>query len=681
MADNNEIKTTFTVETDTSSVNKARKTYQTLGDDLDNFVSRIEKADKKQREMMQRRQRDLDFEKSVRAQTSFESGPTGKAGGSIGGAGFGKLESSINALSGLSNGIDAGSIIGAADGILDLSQGIQELPSAFSSILSFVNPLTAGLAGVGIAFAILSAQTAENAEKLQARIDANRSASDLVASGATSSQIQEQIRGLERRLEAEEKLLEQNKRAYQQIEDQGAVFSTFAKIFDQSEEVLSASIGESSDKVLKYEEEIRALTEAMESAEVAANNYAQSILEQSELAKQAILTEFEANERTAEQNRERLRQINVQIEATQAQLAILKNAETQSAETTAKIAELEAQLKALGQEADITGRFTEQTAKDISDANKKREDETKRQIEDENRRLEEETRKRQQEAEKQAQALQALNDKIIDIAQKRADAEEDLQRQLGDSRSDARRKLDSDLKALDEKARSETIKAVQAFQADEAKQARDHQRNLQQIVEDANRQREGLERDLDFSGLFDLEANTNQALSDAEAQFQIEQSERQIAFDQQLRDLKLSLSDERQARNQAFRDELADISRNADRARRDKQIAFDRELRDAQAQYDRMFEVTQGGLRKITDAIDRELNGNRAGSGSGQGTPNIPAPPRSGIGFAPVSSNSSLFSRSSSVVNNAGGISINVNGGNPADVERAVLNGIKKIFG
>lgn len=679
MADNNEIKTTLTVETDTSSVNKARKTYQTLGDDLDDFVSRIEKADKKQREMMQRRQRDLDFEKSVRSQSGFDS--SSKGGVSASSAGLGKLESSINAISSLSNGIDVGNVVGAVDGVLSLGQGIEQLPSALSGVLSLINPLTAGLAGVGIAFAILSAQSAENAEKLQARLDANRSASELVASGATSSQIQEQIRGLERRLKAEEKLLEQNKRAYQQIEDRGAVFSTLAKIFDQSEEVLSADIGESSDKVLKYQEEIRGLTEAMETAEVATNDYAQSILEQSELVKQAILTEFEANERTAEQNRERLRQINVQIEATQAQLAVLKNAETQSAETTAKIAELEGQLKALGQEADITSRFTEQTAKDVSDANKKREDEAKRQTENENRRLEEETRKRQQEAEKQAQALQALNDKIVSIAQKRADSEEDLQRQLGDSRSDARRKLARDLQSLEEKARSETLKAIQNFQADEAKQARDHQRNLAKIVEDANRQREGLERNLDFSGLFDLETNTNQALSDAEAQFQVEQSERQIAFNQQLGDLKVSLNTERQARNQAFRDELADISRNADRARRDKQIAFDRELRDAEAQYKRMFEVTQNGLRRITGEIDRQLNGNRAGTGGAQGTPNIPAPPRSGIGFVPVSSNSS-FSRNSSVVNNnAGGITFTVNGGNPADVERAVLNGIKKIFG
>ncbi|MDC3911867.1 hypothetical protein KQE47_26420, partial [Raoultella planticola] len=35
MADNNEIKTTLTVETDTASVNKARGAFQALGDDLD----------------------------------------------------------------------------------------------------------------------------------------------------------------------------------------------------------------------------------------------------------------------------------------------------------------------------------------------------------------------------------------------------------------------------------------------------------------------------------------------------------------------------------------------------------------------------------------------------------------------------------------------------------------------
>jgi len=676
----NQITSKLVFETDTASLNKAKKAYQSLGDDLDDFIALQEESARKQRQLNQEQADAIAFENNVRKQ-SYDAPKRGANAWDGAGVGLDKLETGINALSIMSGDIDVGNIIGLADGILDLNEGLKTIPSAFSNILSLVNPLTAGLAGIGIGLALLSASTAENAEKLQARLDANQRASDIVAAGGTTAEIQEQIRALERRRDADQKLLDQNKRAYEQYENQDPITGTFLKVFDQAEETLANTINEGSDKIYQYDESIRALTASMETAEVAANDYAQAILQQSELVKQAVLTEFEANERTAEQNRERLRQIEVQIQATEAQLAVLEEAETQSAETSAKIAELEAQLKALGQEAEITSRYTQQTAKDVQNANKEQADSEKKLAEERTRAIEDGVRQQQEALKQQAQALENYNNRLVDIALANADKEEDASRQLNDSLSDARRKLNADLQGLDEKARQDRQKFITDTQADEAKNARDHARNMQKILKDADRQREDLARNLDFAGLFDLENMVNQQLSDAQEEYDAERQERQLAYEKQLGDLKTQAGQERRERQKAYAEQLTDIRLQTERAKRDRQIAYDREIEAAKRQYERQLALLEEKLGRETGAYQQAVNGANKGAGVGSSKMGNISAPNPTIGNSPNTTiGGRIFSSTNNTANNT--VSIHINGAqNPQAIGAQVRSEIRKVLG
>lgn len=673
MSDGNEIKTRLSFETDTQGLQKAKSAYRGLADDLDEMVKAQEKAEKRQRAITQRMKEDLAFEQSVRKQSYNEPKSGANVGsGGAGNSGLNKVESGISAISALNDGLNVDNILNASSGILDLGAGIKSLPSAFTGLLSMLNPVTIGIGAIVGAFALFSAQTQKEAETLRATLNARKATDELIAGGATSADLQAKIANLKRLQDAEKERNADYIKAYEGIENLDPLSKTFAKAFDQREEEFSTELNNGAKAIEDYEIQINSLENAMGDAQLAANDLAQAILQQSELTKQAVLTEFEANERTGEQNRERLRQIDVQIEATNAQLEVLKGAESQSAETITKIAELEAQLKALGQEADITARFTKETSKDVQNSQKEREQSAKKLAEDETRLAEESARKQKESLEQQAEALRQYNEKIVDLATKNAQAEEDIARSLSDNRSDISRKLAQDLKELDKQARSDTTKAIIQAQADEAKSAREHQRTLEKIQIDAQRQREDLSANLDFAGLFNLEKDVNNQLSDAQSAFEAERGERQIANDANLADLKLSLSEARQSRQTAYKDELSEARIQYDRQRRDRAIAYDRELSETRIAYDRQYALLNEKFKRENSLYEgakgASMTGSKAGIGGATvgnsanrgtvGGGSIGFAPTANIGYAPSQSINSSSTNNTryggSVVNRAG---------------------------
>lgn len=679
MSSDKTLNTKITFEVDNASLNRASSAYASLGNDLDALTQQQEQYEKKQRQIQKNAAESRAFEQQAR-QSFSASGGGAPAGRNIGGGNtdLSKLSSSVTQIADLSNGIDVGSITGAVSGFGDLGSEIKSLPSAFSGLLSSISPTslalgvaTVAIAAVGVAFAAFIDEANKQAEQLNRAIDSRRDALQFVAGGGTADEANKRAEALRKQADAERQILTELEAQYRSAEEQLGVLSGIAQVLSPQEDALSSQIAASRQAVAEYEAQANSFERLVQTGATAQNDLNTSLLERASLVQESILIEASANESTAESNRERLRQLDIQTQAIEAELEVLESAETQSAETTARIDQLQASLKALGNEAGVVSQFTTQTAKDVENANKKRLEDDKELAEERERLADETIRKEQQAMEQRANALNDLNNKLVDAAKKNADAEADIAKKLNDSRSDARRQLNRDLQSLDVKESQERVKLITTTQNDEAKSAREHQRNLEKIQRDAQRQREDLASNLDFAGIFQLDRNTNTQLIDASGEYDAAREERRFALDEQLADLKLSAMQARQERQVAYRNELQDLRIQANRENRDRVTQYNRELELAQTAYSRQLKLLAEKFTAETRLYQQFADRTSTADGA-------PRARGGDIGFAPTQG---VIGRAgSSTTTNANTIAINVNGArNASAVSAEVRDELRKL--
>lgn len=190
-------------------------------------------------------------------------------------------------------------------------------------------------------------------------------------------------------------------------------------------------------------------------------------------------------------------------------------------------------------------------------------------------------------AEREADIYGKLNDNLVKIAERAADATERTLQQLQNRRDDLARDLGRDFRDEQRKADLEALEERIKYQQQEAKSYRDHLRDLRRIREDAQAAEFDLVRNRDFTGLRDLRVETNRRLNEQNRAFIEERKERELAFAENVRDEQRQRQFERESRLLRYQDALDDA-----------QIAADRELAQIQEKRQRELAAQQAAARQ-----------------------------------------------------------------------------------
>lgn len=203
-------------------------------------------------------------------------------------------------------------------------------------------------------------------------------------------------------------------------------------------------------------------------------------------------------------------------------------------------------------------------------------------------------------------------DQLIDIARKAADeaAQQavELERKQADLALGVQRSLDDDARA----AQAQQLDVQIKFYRDQEKAFRDHQRNLEQIREDAQEREFALILNRDFSGLFFSRRQTTRDINRANRAFNDQQSDATTAYSQQQSDLKKSLDQQRQQKLIDYQRQLQDAQTAYQRQRQDANTQRQIAIRDARIGYQRELEAQQNKqkqeLAALQTAYKRELD-------------------------------------------------------------------------
>lgn len=178
--------------------------------------------------------------------------------------------------------------------------------------------------------------------------------------------------------------------------------------------------------------------------------------------------------------------------------------------------------------------------------------------------------------EARANAQQKYNDALVKAAEVAVEAAENALSKLRERQATLAQEIAREGENVQRKAAFDQLNALIKFQEDEAKASRDHLRNLQRIKDDAAAAEEDAAFNRDFAALFDIRRNTGRQLREASSQYEAEQRERQIAFQQQ----------------------NAEAARQYEFERQQRQIKYQQDLIDAQAQYQRELQQAAANRQK-----------------------------------------------------------------------------------
>lgn len=181
-----------------------------------------------------------------------------------------------------------------------------------------------------------------------------------------------------------------------------------------------------------------------------------------------------------------------------------------------------------------------------------------------------------------ASAQDKFNQALVQAAEAAATAAENALQKLQQKRDDLARELSQEGADAYKEAQLERLDAELNFQRDEAKAARDHARNLQQIREDAQANEEELLLRGDFAALFSARRQTTRDINRANADYVAQRQEQNIAFRAQLTDQITQYQRERENRLIKFQRDLEET-----------QIQYNRERQQAEA--NRRLAITRAG--------------------------------------------------------------------------------------
>jgi hypothetical protein len=574
-----------------------------------------------------------------------------------------------------------------------------------AAMLAALGPIglaVAGIAALAAAVSVLGNESAKQAELINRETEAKRKANDFVGSDTTSAAVIAELERLKAARAKEADLLTDLQGQYQERAAGAGLLSGAWQALAHEEEALVAQIDTSGKSIAEMDAYIAALEERLNDGTLAANDAALAEEELSARRTEAALSaadaagrEIDARNRadraSAEQNEARLSAIADERESLEAQLNVLRQSGATSDEVTARIAALTAELNALGSEAsyiessalgaakarEAQKKAADESAKAAEEAAKAQEKAAEDAAREAERRADEIVKAQEDLSRKQYEAAQKYSDALVDIARKAADDAEKSQRQLQDTLSDNERDFGRDITQMSlDFQRSEREQAL-ARQDEEVRDLRGHQRRLEQLRDDAVQSEQDALRAGDFLAAARIREKASRDMEAEGRAFQEAQAEKAAARAaedaQELRELEVARQDRLTALRQqnddaraAYQRDLREQRESRRIAEREASIARDRELRAAREAANAILGIRQQTAQQEINML-QGIGAAAAQLLSSAGTRATPA--------AGAASSSSI--NNSRTMN--GNINIPINGGNPADVRRVVLQTIGEI--
>lgn len=546
----------------------------------------------------------------------------------------GDVASNLSALSAL--GRLGGADIGVVQDVTDLveqlpllKQSLTELPSAAAAAAKAIGVGGFGLIGAiglaGLAFAELSRRAEEARRRAEEQLDFETRLAVLRETSSVEDIEQRvadaQIRQRNALIEVETATEAFNRRiAHLPVIQQDTLRQALAEnraFSDATLEEARRQIDEQSRIASQATVEIISLNQLLKDGSFIARQAAEAETElnlaREQLADKTISAELqatlEARTLSAKAIEERLEALNAEQKAIMAVVASGKASVELSEQLTQRSRDITAIIRALT-EALPGAQMRDQieAQQDINAALI----ETAREYETERVNIEEAT------TQKLLDLQNTYADRVTDAVNKYVEDVGRATDRLRQQRADLLRDAQRDTADAERTARADRLEEQIAFNLETEKQARDLQRELLTIRENALLQEIDLIRNRDFAGLMRSRMERNQGLDAAVDTFNAEQKEREIAFRAQQQQTNRQLEFEAESRRVAFEralvDSQAQYQRELDLAAREK----DKQLRQLSSVLQRETQLTQQGatqkLNLLRESVMKELQLERQGA-------------------------------------------------------------------
>jgi hypothetical protein len=522
--------------------------------------------------------------------------------------------------------IGAGSVGGVLEGAEAFADlGEVALKTAGELGISKTAMAGLGVAAVGVTIALASLIEASKKVKdaVAADVEGREAADQLIATGSRDAiaarlqQIEVTRQGTRTTLDyvsAEQDRLEESTKMVGVLGDLQVAGNRFIGTGSENLNTM-VELTDQEQRLTKQSQELDAeydrLLEGMEDLGGAAEDTSQSTLMAASDAATAIQQQQNASKLGVDAANDRIAAIQEETAVIEAEIAVLKQSGDTSEEVTARIAQLEGQLKSLGRESGVVGeQISSGAAKRIDDARQAAKDA-------------EEAAKNQERALEKAQAAQEkYSDSLENIARQTTQATQDAAKKAKDARADLSKELSDSLFEDVIANAQEQSDILRDGQRDEAQSAREHQRELKDIRKEADRSDRDALKNRNFLALEEIAENTKDRIEDAKDERDALAGERKIALNDELQDFKINASRQRQERQRDFNKSLRDLQQNSARELRDistnrqRQLQLASEARNKELQltqefYSKSVKIAQEAINKISGA-----SGGSAGAGA-----------------------------------------------------------------
>ncbi|RMG82107.1 MAG: hypothetical protein D6712_15225 [Chloroflexi bacterium] len=462
-----------------------------------------------------------------------------------------------------------GSLFGAAEGAVQLSAAAKGLGASIKATITSLGAMGVAAAAMGVAGVAAWNHVKNEADKaaaaIERQIDALRSSYELSATG-TQETIDLRLEQIEIERQVNERLANSLKTqidaANAAVNAQNPLWQGLYRlgdaigIYGAELDAVNSKYDEARDALSELAIEEERLLAARDDQAVVARTLSNALIDDAELAGERIRIEARAKEASAETNRERLKQIETERQAIEAQLGVLQTAPEKTDQVTREIERLQNELEKLGVESEIVSKYTADQANATDDLSEAQEE-------------------AERAAERAADALRKYDETVADI-------ERDGARELADIRTDFKRdEIDAARDAANERIEAQ-IDAYEKLQDVE----KEHRRKINDILKDARRNELDAAFDFDFSRLFQIREQLADAIDD----------QNETAAEQ--RSDTLEDFQEAQADQRRHNQELAAERRtNLQRELADARLATNRKLQDAATALQRELELSQNGIQ------------------------------------------------------------------------------------
>lgn len=332
-----------------------------------------------------------------------------------------------------------------------------------------------------IALAVATKDWAKQAQELTTVVETQRQVAQQIAGGLTTTDANERLAELNRLRDDEAKRLENLRQAQQEVVnslkgmtvEEIALLSAAGGLSPQMA-ALNEQVTESERLVNSYSTEQDLLNRALENGKLASNDAAEAekqlaeerskaTLAQAAAAADLVRAQKEVEELTRAEAGERQDALEDQAAALRAQLAVLKSSGDTSEAVTSQIADLETQLKSLGDQAKVfrdVAQSSKPTVKELAELEEERLKKAEKDAKDAAREEERLGKKMQSAREKERSEREKQAEQLADLEKKFQRDEAKLRQNLIDKRLDEATNFARDIEDITREGRRDRRRSL-----------------------------------------------------------------------------------------------------------------------------------------------------------------------------------------------------------------------------